>query len=70
MRRRVGSLILAASLLLVLMPDTAMAARMEREAVAVQETAGRENRCVCGGGSAGKPCKSGGQRYSGRPVPN
>lgn len=44
MRRRVGSLILAASLLLVLMPDTAMAARMEREAVAVQETAGREEK--------------------------
>ena len=41
MRKKMGSFILIVSLMLMLMPDTAMAARMEREAVAVQETAGR-----------------------------
>lgn len=41
MRKKMGSFILIVSLMLMLMPDTVMAARMEREAVAVQETAGR-----------------------------
>lgn len=37
MRRKIGSLLLAVSILLVLMPDTAMAARMERKPAAVRE---------------------------------
>ncbi len=44
MRRKMCSYILIVTMLLVLMPDTAMAARMEREAVPVQETAVREEK--------------------------